>query len=72
MKDIRGIGIKLESAVAVVDRTNGKRGQPNWGTVIGFSKQMVRVELVSGREASYMPYNCCIIQLPKETEMKEL
>lgn len=73
MNDIRGVGIKLGCEVAVVDRSNSKRGQPAWGTVIGFSKQMVRVRLAQAdRETSYMPYNCCVIQLPKETEMKEL
>lgn len=73
MNDFRGIGIKLGCQVSFVDRSKHKNGQPGWGTVIGFSKRMVRVHIeYQNRDASYMPHNCCVIQLPKETEMKEM
>lgn len=73
MKDIRNIVIKEGDTVSFVYRWS-KSGELCHGVVVGFTKQMVKVEFHargSQHTSNYMPHNVCVVQT-EETKMKEL
>lgn len=74
MKDIRNVEIKEGDKVSFVYRWS-KSGELCCGKVVGFTAQMVKLQFHfrgMERAGNYMPYNVCVIQQSKETEMKEL
>lgn len=73
MKDIRGVEIEEGDRVSFVFRW-AKSGELAHGIVIGFTKQMVKVEFIARntqRTSNYMPHNVCVVN-SKEIKMKEL